>query len=289
MFSALMGKDPEEFPRDLSAEAYAGWSDQDQLLRDTAAQFSASNFNLKTVVQALVLSPYFRADNTTVTDAGSLRALKEFGTGRLLSPEQLHRKLVATTGYTWTRDNSPALTNAYRLLYGGIDSDSVTERLTTPNGIMSGIMWRMGNEVSCRAVSRDFARPAAERVLFPLVTPKSVPENQLAEPDAEGKAAITENIKYLYKQLLGETVTESDAEFTRSYDLFVKTWREGRAKLAATTVSRNLPYECGYRRAAGASMDLPEAEQVSKDETYAIRAWMAVTSYMLTDYSFLYE
>jgi hypothetical protein len=36
-------------------------------------------------------------------------------------------------------------------------------------------------------------------------------------------------------------------------------------------------------------VDLPEAEKLEKDVNYAIRAWSAVITYLLSDYQFLYE
>ena len=35
--------------------------------------------------------------------------------------------------------------------------------------------------------------------------------------------------------------------------------------------------------------DLPEAQQISDDTAYTIRAWMAVVTYLLSDYKFLFE
>ncbi len=35
--------------------------------------------------------------------------------------------------------------------------------------------------------------------------------------------------------------------------------------------------------------DLPEERRVRRDEDYTMRAWMAVVTYLLSDYDFLYE
>jgi Protein of unknown function (DUF1588)/Protein of unknown function (DUF1592) len=289
MYKALLGQEPADFPANPKDGSFLGWETQDATIRSIAEAFVAQNFNLKVVIEGLIQSPYFRAANTTATNPARLAQLQTLGTGRLLSPEQLNRKLQATLGYTWRSGQNPALLDAYNLLYGGIDSDSVTERLVTPNGIMSAIMWRMANEVSCRAVSLDFASPQASRRLFKEVEVTTVPETVLAEPDAAGRAAIVRNLSHLYLTLLGEPLVENSSEFDRVYNLFVTTWREGRAKLASEEVSRSLPYDCQYRRAAGTEVDLPEEQQVRLDETYVIRSWMAVTTYLLTDFRFLYD
>src|SRR5690606_18424954 len=108
---------------------------------DIAADFIATNYNLKTIIKHIVKSPYFRADGTpTVEVERQDGRYAGAGTGRLLTPEQLNRKITAVTGSPWTeefsRNNAYLLrNNQYRLLYGGIDSNDVTQRITEPNGI----------------------------------------------------------------------------------------------------------------------------------------------------------
>jgi len=290
MYKALLGREPADFPKDPKDGSFPGWEAQDGTIRQVADKFVAQNYNLKVVIEGLVQSPYFRAVNTSATDPTRVSQLQHLGTARLLSPEQLNRKITDTTGYTSRNGGqNPALLDGYNILYGGIDSDSVTERLSTPNGIMSSIMWRMANEVACRAVSLDFASPADARHLFRDVEATTVPETELGDVDAAGRAAITSNLVAMYQVLLGEQLVEDSPEFKRVYDLFLKTWREGRSKLAAQTVPRNLPYDCQYRRAPGTDMDLPVEQQVTRDDTFAIRSWMAVTAYLLTDFRFLYD
>jgi len=36
-------------------------------------------------------------------------------------------------------------------------------------------------------------------------------------------------------------------------------------------------------------VELPEEQQIRRDDNYNIRAWMAVVTYLLADYKFLYE
>ena len=57
------------------------------------------------------------------------------------------------------------------MLYGGIDSQEVTERATDPSGAMGAIQRILSNDVACKHVARDFARPPAERRLFPGIEP----------------------------------------------------------------------------------------------------------------------
>ena len=101
--------------------------------------FSGSRYryNLKDLLVEIVMSEWFRADAVTDTDPIRRAALHDAGARRLLTPEELARKTDAITGFQWGRpiDAWPyenrwpsALTGDYRLLYGGIDSDGVTER-----------------------------------------------------------------------------------------------------------------------------------------------------------------
>ena len=133
--------------------------------------------NLKDLLVEVVLSKWFRAD--TVEDADPIRnvALRDAGARRLLTPEELDRKTAAITGYKWGRvprinrgaHRGPLsrLTNEYRLVYGGIDSDGVTERARDVTPVMAGVAKRHAARMSCQPVMRDFFLvPEAERRLF---------------------------------------------------------------------------------------------------------------------------
>lgn len=289
MYERIIGQEPIDFPVNPKGGAYVAWAAQDQTIRAIAKDFVDSNFNLKTVISGIVTSPYFRAIQSNATAPERLAQLAELGTGRLLTPQQLDRKIKATLGYDWRDGNNSMLGSSLNILYGGIDSQSVTQRLQTPNGLMSSVIWRMANEVSCAVVPMDFAKPAEDRSLFNKVTTATLPENALGEVDEAGKAAIIDNIRSLYSRLFGEAPAEDSAELKRAYDLFVSTWKVGRNALAFEQGDRNLPSECRYRRAPGTSEDLPEDQRLERDDTYAIRSWMAVTTYLLSDYRFLYD
>ena len=133
-------------------------------------------YNLKDLLVEIVLSKWFRAD--AVTDADPVRhvALRGAGARRLLTPEELARKTAALTEVQWGRtaigqsyENRwpSALTENYRLLYGGIDSDGVTERGRDLTSVMAGVAKRHAVEVSCQVVMREFyLLPETDRWLF---------------------------------------------------------------------------------------------------------------------------
>jgi hypothetical protein len=290
VYAALMGRQPLDFPTDVDAADYgprlSAWEAQDQLFRSIGEEFVAANYDLKAVFRRVLLSPYYRAQNASAALSPERELeLSELGTGRLLTPELLTRKIEATTGVRWKRgwDDNDWLTSDYRILFGGIDSDTVTQRLTTPNGIMANVAWRMANELACSATAWDFLQPAAERKLFPYVEVTTFPA------DGAGVTAVQQNIQHLHARLLGENLTLQDPELLRTYQLFLDTWNEGLGKLSTDELPDDLLWSCRGRWNPATGEELPEGSRLEKDDQYVIRSWMAVVTYLLADFKFLYE
>ena len=63
--------------------------------------------------------------------------LDDVGLVRLLAPEQLERKIAAVFGQRWGRLGYGD--SQLGILYGGIDSKAVTQRMTDPSGAMGAI------------------------------------------------------------------------------------------------------------------------------------------------------
>ena len=291
VFEGLTGQTPLTYPAagDANFETRrAAYVMQEAVLSTIARGFVDSNYDFRAVVKGVIKSPYFRADNTfDVLDADTAGELSDVGTARFTTPERLARKIQAVTGAPWVRsDRRDNLTTDFRIPYGGIDSDLITDRLTTPNGIMSGVAWRMANEVACNDTAWDFTRPIGERNLFPQVAITDVPE-VMGTPSADGEAKIRANLVHLHEQLLGEALAANDPEIDRSYQLFLDTWREGKAALAANQVSVTMLCRGRIDQRTGAA--LPVAEQLDRDPDFTIRSWMAVITYLLSDYRFLHS
>jgi len=230
-------------------------------------QFVDANFNIKVLTKNIVNSPYFLARNAS-PDANP-DVYPDVGMGRLLTPELLDQKIrTLTDGYRWRSPSGQSLSDiaTYKSLYGGIDSRNVLTRTTDPTSLMAGIQQQIANRTACKVVSLDFDK-ANNRILFPLVEINHIPD------DAEGTTRIKSNIVYLYKHLLGEIVSEDSIETTRAYDLFV-TVRD-------LTTTDGLPIDCRN--------GLVSTNPVRIDAEKTVRSWMAVTTYMLSDYQFLYE
>lgn len=295
-FQALVGRSALSYPSDTASADYGhalkSWEIEDATFRAISEGFVDANYDFKALVRDVVLSPYFRARNLK-GEPSAARAveLAGIGTGHLLSPELLSRKIAAVAGVPWTRswDRESWLTTDFRILYGGIDSENVTVRLAEPNGVMAGVMTRMANEVACSGTSWDFSKPAADRLLFPLVTLEQVPETSAGDPVPAAVDAIKQNLVHLHAYLLGETLSPGDPEIERSYRLFYDTWKEGQQKLASGELDDGITWDCRARTDRATGEDLPAERQINDDPSYALRSWMAVTSYLLSDFSFLYE
>jgi hypothetical protein len=80
-----------------------------------------------------------------------------------------------------------------------------------------------------------------------------------------------------------------DPELEATYELFFETWREGTMGIASKTLSARLPSPCQVRRDPVSGADLPEAQRLEQDPEYTVRAWMAVITYLMSDFQFLYE
>ncbi|MCA9650998.1 MAG: hypothetical protein KC501_13870 [Myxococcales bacterium] len=298
LFKGLSGQDPLREPSDPTDEFYLqhirGFEVQSKIFQDIADQFVENNYDLKTVVKEIIKSPYYRAANAGTLTPEREAELAEVGTGRLLTPEQLHRKVETITGQPWRNGESDLLLepDEYLLFYGGIDSDAVTERITEPNGIMANIATRMANEMACWTVAADFTKDPTDRKMFPFVEVGFEPADENGFEIAGSSAAIKANIQYLHQRLLGEFLDLTDPEIERTYQLFLEVWQDGKSGVGLP------PEEGGYGTGLGACSatndywtgePLPEDRQITNDDLYTVRAWMAVTSYLLSDYRFLHE
>jgi hypothetical protein len=254
---------------------------QQQILRAIQQRFIDSNHNFKLLVREIVLSPYFRAKNSAPMTAEMEMELSTFGTARLLTPEHLSRKIEATTGVRWRqRPGRPDyLLDQYRIFYGGIDSDLVTQRVTEPNGVMASLAQRMAYEVACSAVPYDFSKSANQRVLFPYVDRDTLL--------SESSTQVRDNVRYLHSRLLGEDV--SDEELNATIGVLMEAYDLGREGLNDGSVSEDLVDQCRLNRDRNTDASLPQDRRINRDSEYNIRAWMAAVSYLLADYRYLYE
>lgn len=258
---------PKEFDDPLYAAKRRAYQEQRCQIEAIAARFAAANFNLKSVFRDWAISDFYRADGlATAAESPERRAeLDDLGLVRLLAPEQLERKVKAIFGQPWGRLEGPL-----EMLYGGIDSQEVTERATDPSGAMGAIQRTLANDVACHHTIRDFAKPPSERLLFPGIEPDVLPGQS-----AEGDEAIRRAIVHLHAYILGRSDKADSAEVNRTFALLADIVKEASEQQG---LDERESYYC--RR---------ETPDLPSDPHYTIRAWRAVVTYLLRRPEFLYE
>src|SRR5262249_39795873 len=191
---------PKDFEDPLYGARLRAFREQRNLTEAIAGRFAKTGFNLKAVFKDWILSDFYHADAlaTAVREPCRQAEFDDIGLVRMLSPEQLERKVAAVFGEKWNR-----LDGEMAMLYGGIDSKEVTDRATDPSGAIgppapptpaarwarfsasSQTMWRAGtwagisasprmsagcsrasSRMCCRALRKRATRRSARRSRF---------------------------------------------------------------------------------------------------------------------------
>ena len=329
---AIMGREVAEPPEDegdadfegrLLAAAAQG-AEVERLARGFRRGFAGrAPYNLKDLLAEIVLSKWFRADALESGNPVLHVTLGDAGARRLLTPEELSRKTAALTGVGWDRHPGfecwpecsrvgSAVADEYGLLYGGIDSDGITERARDLTSVMAGVAGRHAAEVACMAVMRElYLLPEADRRLFGGI------DQYVTLP--RGENAIRNKLVELHEKLLGVQVTPHSPDVEAAYQLFSDVVRngprsrdhwfatygwfawwecewnldrfflEGILDEAVVLVEHDhgswvwYGYEFDYDRVD------PFLESVDwSDPHHAARAWVVVLTYLLMDYRYLY-
>jgi hypothetical protein len=297
-FRAFVGQEPMLPPVDDTDPAfkaqYQAYLGQYYALSEIADNFVKSNYNFKQIVKDLVMSPYFRATNAS-PDAAQQQVDKfgEIGTNHLLTPEELDRKITSVLGIPWTSNEGRTYnllnTNRFQLLYGGINSDDVTARIREPNGVMANVIERYGNVMSCTVVGHEFALPKEQRRFFTDVEAEFAPRDASGFEVTGAVAGIKENIRKLHYKILGEDLEANDPEVERTYNLFLEVWTQGTAGMKAAEEETWQACGAEYNYLTGERLTEEQQEKSYNDALYTKRAWMAVFTYLITDYKFIHE
>jgi len=272
----LTGRAPLSSPDDIDDHLFnfklQSYRVQRAEFEQIAERFAQSNHNLKSVFKELVQSPFYRIDGLDMENNSPQRLaqLDGIGVARLLTPEQLERKLSAIFQIQWGRLTHPE--SKFEILYGGIDSKEITQRNTEPSGAMGAIQRIMSNDVACKTVAADFAKPAKDRRLFPNIEPSIVPGTSAAN-DAQIRQAII----HLHELLLGRFDKSDDPEVQRTFELFSGIVADSRSQEG---IAPTESYACQTRR---------DVTPRDPDPHYTIRAWRGVITYLLRQHEFLYE
>ena len=318
---AIMGSEVAEPPEDeedadfegLLLAANAQGAEVTRLANGFRRGFQGgAAYNLKDLLVEIVLSKWFRADAIGDTSPVRYVALRDAGARRLLTPEELAYKTDALTGFLWGREipisnwaDGPTskLTREYRLLYGGIDSDGVTERVRDVTAVMTGVAKRHAARVSCPVVMRDFYLvPDSGRRVFDGI------DRNVTNADA-----IRNKLVELHDELFGVQVTPHSPDVEAAYQLFV----DERDRRRNARDAHFNPWECGWDQGrdllffegilddAVVENEDPETgwrwydydwDRVGdflnsrdwSDPHYTAQAWAVVLAYLLLDYRYLY-
>jgi len=258
---------PKELDDSLYPAKRRAYEEQRREVERIATRFAEADFNLKVAFKEWVVSDFYRADglSTAIEDPARLAELDDVGLVRLLSPEQIERKVNAIFGERWGK-----LRDQFATLYGAIDSQEVTERPAEPSGAMGSIQRTLSNDVACRHTLRDFVRPPAERLLFPEIEPDVLPGSS---PEAD--ASIRRAIVYLHERVLGRNDAIDSGEVDRTYQLFADLVHEASEQKG---LDKRESYYCRN-----------QIENAPPDPHYTVRAWRGVLTYLLRRQEFLYE
>ncbi|MEM7011429.1 MAG: DUF1592 domain-containing protein [Verrucomicrobiota bacterium] len=258
---------PEDVDDPLFNARFRAFETQRAEIEAIARQFAADDFNLKTAFKTLAASNLYRADGLASAAENPSREaeLGDIGVVRMLGPEQLDRKIAAIFGEPWGK-----LDGHFKILYGGIDSKAVTERIADPSGAIGAIQRIMANNIACKYTGSDFTLDPENRILFPKMEPDVLPGVSV-----EDDQRIREAIVFLHQQLLGREDKVDSSEVERSFALFAGVIADANAK------GQFEPRESYFCRSA--------ADERIEDPLYTIRAWRAVVTYLLRQHEFLYE
>lgn len=258
---------PKDLEHSLFAFKQRAYSEQRRQIEQIAQRFAAEGFNLKTAFKQWIASEFYRADGLSTAAENPEREaeLDDIGLVRLLAPEQIERKVAAVFGQRWGK-----LNDQLAVLYGGIDSQEVTERPADPSGAMGAIQRMFSNEIAARDTLRDFTKPPTDRRFFASVEPNDLPG---ASPETDAKIRAT--IVHLHERILGQRESSASPDVERTYKLFAAIvsaakGQKGFEKVEIYHARRNLP-------------DAPA------DPHYTIRAWRGVITYLLRRPEFIYE
>jgi hypothetical protein len=308
----LTGQAPVKQPVVADAEDYQAqlWAyrTQNAYFQQLATDFAASGYSLRTLAKTIITGPWYRATGLSAAPSTlQARALEiaEVGGMRLVTPEQLDRKLRGTLGFPYhPAGNSNAANNLlsenrFRLLVGGHDSDVITTRFRDPFPIQASVVRRMANEMACLTVPMEFAwRDANNRRLLRSVEVDTEPLDAMGTEIPANVDAIKTDLAAMHLLLLGEEVSEGDPALEESYDLWVEVWQGGKARVDAGNENGNLYSRCrAIDDFYDGDLDFdPEGStgpgdrvRIVNDSAYTVRAWMAVMSFMLTDSRFIFE
>jgi hypothetical protein len=306
LVKGLVGDSPVLVPTDRNAFEYEAQLRahlaQAAFFKNTQDRFINNGYNLKGSIKDVLKGPYFRAKGASAPDA-LLRdelLVGNVGRGRILPPEQLARKIRNVLGYPWKLANydvnrAELLLSEYyfNLLYGGIDGVTLTDRVRYPFPIMQNVARRMANKFGCIAVPQDFAyTDLSQRRYFSFLDPDLEPED--GNGNAINETEYRKTLMRLHRVVFQREIEDSDPFITEAMDLLIAVWKDGKNRVQNNEEDENIPEFCQatkdfFDTSIVFGVDDNSRAPVIEDSNYVIRSWMAVLTFMLSDFEFLME
>ncbi len=260
-YQAVFGRAPLKAPTDPTSPQYQSqrlaYDAQKAELDRIAGLFAASQFNVRTLLVELVMSPLFGVDRMTGKNPAELADL---GATVLWMPSMLNAKLQSQLGTGFAGFNNPYAGAGQN--FGGFDGNIRVERSNAYTMVQASTMDTIALTMSCGWTQADFGRAQADRLLFPRVSMNDTPGT------AQGLAAITANAQYLHNWLWNENLPATDAEVQRTVKLFTDVWSD---RNTASPQAVNCSLNAG------------------NDPNYTGRAWAAVIAYMVGDIKYVFR
>lgn len=294
---SLTGRPPLTMPGDATDPRFGpmlrAYKIQSLALNTMADRLAETDFDYRELLLEVLMSPYFRAADSSPLSPEERRVFADLGLSRLLSPEHLDRKIEAITGYPWAESGqSPRFLldpDYFPIFYGGIDSDEIIERAAVPNGPSANVVERMSRQVACNVSARDFALEPENRLLFPFVELDQIPVDAAGNEDAPAVAAVRKNLVHLFSRVLDEAHRSDNAEIDVAYELFTAAMLDGQRGVAAGEYGPSPYRQCTNATDFWTGEPTPSDQIFDEDRDFTLRAWTTVLAYLLSDIHFIYE
>ena len=277
VFGSELLPQPTE-PSDVDyADKLARYSEQQRMVGELATAFRSGGYQLKDLLADMAMSPVFRA-----LQAPASTNYGDMGAGQLLTAEQLSRKIQALSGGLWHHtwdENYDLLARDYYGLYGGIDSDTVVQRAQSLNTLMYAVTGRMSQEMVCQRVVAEFELPKAQRTLFTLVEMTDTPANASAQVQAQ--------VNRLIEVIWGDPLTDLALEQNSAYTLFNEVWSERMANAPSDWLYHNDTSD--DQQDEFCLLDWDNDAALKQDPNHTLRSWMALLTYLFSDFTVPYE
>jgi len=294
-WSGLMGQDALEAPENSSDANFSALLDAYEAQQETIGQLASDfseDYQLKALLIDMLMSPWFRvstSESISGIDGERKISLDNIGAGRLLTPRELENKTYHLLGFRWGEAEtwrSPEgytthLRNTFRIDYGGIDSNGITERMRQMTAIMSNTAQAQALAMACPAVVLDFNRNETDKILFAGI------DRTVTPTSSDGPDLLRAKLQTLHSLLLGEELALDSIELTESYDLLVTLWQDRQTRSASKRAWNTSDESACKFPEGGESFNISSDE--AEDPNYMLGTWITMLVYFMTDFSYLHE